>query len=299
MPRSQPALAAELLALHALPRGRDLLVLPNAWDVASARILAAAGARAIGTTSMGISASLGFPDVECLPLGVMLDCVGRIAHAVDVPVTADMEAGYGATTAEVVRSVGRAVDCGVVGINIEDGTGDPAAPVRDPSVLVDRIRAIREATAASGLHLVINARTDVFLSESRSPDATLRDGVARLRQYRAAGADCVFAPGRLDPETIRHLVAEVDAPLNVLANPALTGVGTPSIPRLRELGVARVSVGSGLMRSSLAFVARAAEELLGPGTYSAMESEVERPGSAESYQAAIGRIDPDPPISDR
>ena len=185
-------LADDFLNLH---RSGEILVLPNAWDAASARILAAAGARAIGRTSMGISASLGFPDCEVLPLDLMLEAVRRIVDAVDRPVTADMEAGYGDTTDAVVTSVRRAMECGAVGINIEDASGDPQRPVLDPAVLAERIAAIREMADAMGLHLVINARTDIFLTPSADPAATLAEAIDRLNGYREAGADCVFAPG--------------------------------------------------------------------------------------------------------
>ena len=127
--------ADAFLALHDERRGDAILVLPNAWDPGSARVMQAAGARAIGTTSMGISASLGYPDVEQLPFEAMLDAVGRIVEAVELPVTADMEAGYGDTTAAVVASIDRVVERGVVGINIEDGTGDPQAPLCAPELL--------------------------------------------------------------------------------------------------------------------------------------------------------------------
>ena len=137
--------AERFLALH---HADAILVLPNAWDAASARIFAAAGARAIGTTSMGIAASHGYADAQRVPFGRMLDSVEAIARAVDLPVSADLEAGWGDTPGEVARAVGQVVERGAVGVNLEDGTGDPARPVSEPGVLAGKIAAVREATAA-------------------------------------------------------------------------------------------------------------------------------------------------------
>lgn len=265
-----------------------ILVLPNAWDAASARILEAAGARAIGTTSMGISASLGFPDVQQISLEQMLESVARIAAAVDIPVTADMESGYGTTPDEAARSIVRAVECGVVGVNIEDGTGNERQPLLEPRILAERINAIRAATDALGMHLTINARTDVFLAAAGSPEERLSEAVTRGNMYRAAGADCVFVPGGLEREVIQTLVREIDAPINVVANPAISIPVVPSVPELQDLGVKRVSVGSGLMRAALAFIDRAAREVLGRGTYEVLQHELGRPDAQRCYETAIG-----------
>ena len=282
----QAAKAAAFLDLH---HADAILVLPNAWDVASARIFEAAGASAIGTTSMGVSASLGLPDVQTISLERMVRTVERIAQSVGVPVNADMEAGYGFTTSAVVASIMRAVEAGAVGINLEDGTGHRDAQLQEPAVLAERIAAIREATDALGVHVVINARTDVFLAEVGPPGERTSEAVERCNAYREAGADCAFVPGGLDRETIRVLVEEVDAPLNVVANPAISVPVVPSVPELQELGVRRVSVGSGLMRAALAYTRRAAAELLEKGTYDVMRDELERPAAAAAYEAAIGQ----------
>ena len=266
----------------------DVLVLPNAWDPASARIFAASGAMAIGTTSMGIAAAAGLPDGERLGLDAMLDAIGRIANAIDVPLSADMEAGYGGTPKAVAAAIERVMDIGVAGVNLEDGTGDIAAPLTDASLHADNIEAARAAADARGLHLVINARTDVFLAEVGAPEARIAEAVARGQRYVAAGADCVFVPGGLDYDTIEQLVAKLGAPLNVVANPAISTPLAPTVPLLRELGVARVSTGSGAMRASLALLGRIARDLLGPGNYEAMRAELEGPGSADAYRMAIG-----------
>ena len=238
--------AERFAALH---RG-DILVLPNAWDAGSARVFELAGARALATTSAGVAAALGRPDGERLRRDDMLDALRRIVAAVDVPVSADIESGYGATVAEVCATVAGVIDAGAVGLNLEDA-------MRDPAVLVECIAAVRELAHAKGVPVFVNARTDVWL-RGGDPD----DGIARLRAYAAAGADGVFAPGLADPDAIARVVAAVDRPLNVLAWP-----GVPSARELARLGVARVTVGSGAMRATLGLVRRIAEELLGDGTY--------------------------------
>jgi len=243
--------AERFLALH---RG-DILVLPNAWDAASARVFELAGARAIATTSAGVAAALGRPDGERVRRDDMLDALRRIVAAVDVPVSADIEAGYGTTVAEVCATVAGVIDAGAVSVNLED-------EVRDAADLVERIGAVRELARAKGVPLFVNARTDVWLRRGGDPRAHLDDGIARLRAYAAAGADGVFAPGLADPDTVARVAAAVDRPLNILAGP-----GVPPARELARLGVARVTVGSGAMRATLGLVRRIAEELLGDGTY--------------------------------
>ncbi len=275
--------AKKFLSLHTAD---EILVLLNAWDVASARIFEAAGARAIGTTSMGIAATHGYADVQCIPLDTMLETVSRMAAAVRIPVSADMEAGYGETTEQVVASILRAVDCGIVGINLEDGTGS-TPPLLDPNVMAERIAAIRQATTELGLHLVINARTDVYLEDVGPPAERLAATIARGNTYREAGADCIFVPGGLDRDTIRELSREIDAPLNVVANPAISIPVVPAVSELQALGVSRVSVGSGLTRAALSFASRAAQEVLRDGTYNIMSEELANAG--QSYETAIGK----------
>jgi len=238
---------------HALHHAGRILVLPNAWDAASARVLELAGAAAIATTSAGVAASLGYPDGERVPRALAMDAVRRIVAAVDVPVSVDVEAGYD-DVRETVRAV---VEAGGVGVNLEDA-------LADPGVLVDRIRAAHETAAGLDVPLFVNARTDVYLRSTADSVAKLGDAVSRLRAYEAAGADGLFAPGVDDPATIRELVTAVGRPLNILA-----GAGVPPVRELERLGVARVSVGSGPMRATLGLVRRIAERLLGDGTYEA------------------------------
>ena len=246
---------AELL--RELHRGPGILVLPNSWDVASARIVEEAGARAVATTSAGVANALGYPDGETIPAAEMLWMVERIARAVAVPVTADLEAGYG----DPVATAEAAIAAGAVGLNLEDGTrdGELIRPVVEGAAAV---AAVREAADRAGVPLVLNARTDVFLRG----DGTVDDAVERGNAYLAAGADCVFAIGVAEPETIRALVAALDGPLSVLAR-----AGGPMVGELEALGVRRVSIGPWAFRASSSLTRRIAEDLLGPGTYAFAE----------------------------
>jgi len=244
--------------------GPQPLVLPNAWDVASARIFEQAGYRAIATTSAGIAASLGYPDGQRVSRGAMIEVVERIARGVEVPVTADMEAGYGATVEDVAGTARAVIAAGAIGMNLEDATGQADSPLADVSVQVEKIRAIRQVAASKGVELVLNARTDVYLLGLGDPEYRFGEAVRRLNAYREAGADCLFVPGVSDATTIGQLVGAIHGPVNVLA-----GRGTPSVAELARLGVARVSVGSGPMRATLALLRRIAHELAEQGTYTA------------------------------
>jgi 2-methylisocitrate lyase-like PEP mutase family enzyme len=259
---AQARKAETLRKLHGAPR---ILVLPNAWDVASACVIEELGYPAIATTSAGVAFALGYPDGQRISRDEMLGVVARIARAVRVPVTADMESGYGITPADMAETAKAIVNAGAVGLNFEDVTGDTESSLVETSLQVERIRAIREASAAIGVSLVINARTDVYLMPV-GPEATrFERTVERLRAYRAAGADCVFVPGLVDRGLIEKLVKSVDAPLNILVT-----AGCPPIPELQKLGVARASIGSGVMRAALGLVRRIGKELLETGTYSAV-----------------------------
>jgi 2-methylisocitrate lyase-like PEP mutase family enzyme len=254
--------AEELRKLHTGPR---MLVLPNAWDAASARVLEELGYPAIATTSAGVAFALGYPDGQRVLRDEMLEVVARIARAVRVPVTADMEAGYGTTPADMAETAKAIVAAGAVGLNLEDVTGDTESSQVDIALQTEKIRTIREASASLGVSLVINARTDVYLMPI-GPEATrFERTVERLRAYRAAGADCVFAPGVADRDLIEKLVKAIAAPLNILITPAC-----PSIPELQKLGVARASAGSAATRATLGLLRRIGQELMGTGTYSAL-----------------------------
>jgi 2-methylisocitrate lyase-like PEP mutase family enzyme len=237
-----------------LHHGPDLLLLPNAWDVASARIFASDGFSAIATTSAGIAAALGWADGERIPRKEMLWMVQKIVNAVDVPVTADVEAGYG----DAVETALQLMQAGAVGMNLEDVAGPGELfPIPEQQSKIDGIRR------RTGPSLVINARTDVFLAGIGPEDSRIEHAIERLNAYREAGADCLFAPGVKDEATIRALVAGVNGPLNILAV-----AGTPNVKDLHEMGVSRVSVGSGIMRAALDVARRAGREMLTSGTFS-------------------------------
>jgi len=246
-----------------------ILVLPNAWDVASARIFEDAGFPAIATTSAGIAFSLGYPDGQRISREEMIARIARIVRAVKVPVSADIEWGYGSTAEDMARITREVIEAGAVGINLEDASGRADQPLLNLELAVEKVKAVRWAAAATHVPLVVNARTDIYLLEGGNPDADYQETVRRLVAFRDGGADCVFAPGLKDAETIGRLVKAVLCPLNILAVP-----GTPSIAELEKLGVARVSVGSGFMRATLATLRAMAEELNKSGTYTQLEGAV-------------------------
>jgi 2-methylisocitrate lyase-like PEP mutase family enzyme len=245
--------AEQLRKLHEGPR---ILILANAWDVISARIMEHAGFPAVATTSAGVAAVLGYPDGQRVPQREMLEFVARIARAVSVPVTADMEAGYGTSPADMAEMARALVDAGAVGLNLEDVTGDDEGSQVEIGLQTEKIAAVREASAAAGVPLVINARTDVYLMPIGREETRFERTVERLRTYRKAGADCVFAPGIREKETIGRLVRAVDAPLNILLQP-----GGPTVAELEKFGVARASIGSGTMRAALGTARKFAKAL--------------------------------------
>jgi 2-methylisocitrate lyase-like PEP mutase family enzyme len=260
--RIQAEKAEQFRKLHHGPR---MLLLPNAWDVASARILEECGHPAIATTSAGIAYSLGYPDGQRISRGEMLEMVGRIARAVRVPVTADMEAGYCTTAKEMAETVKAAIEAGAIGMNLEDVTGDDENSEVALPLQVEKIRVIREAAASLGVPFVLNARTDIYLMPI-GPEATRFERTfERLRAYRKGGADCLFAPGVYDRDTIAKLVKAVDGPLNILANPAC-----PPVAELEKIGVARISAGSGIMRAAMGAVQRIGKEMLETRSLDAM-----------------------------
>ena len=254
--------ADELLKLHHGPR---ILVLPNVWDVASAKLVERAGFPAIATSSAAIENALGYPDGQRISRDEMLAAVARIAAKVHVPVTADLEAGYGSSPEEVARTAAGLLDAGAVGLNFEDGTGDARNPLAEIPEQVARIRTLREAGDRAGVHAVINARTDVFLDQVGDPESRFEHAVRRANAFRNAGADCLFIPGVYDAETIGKLVKAVNGPINILAGPAV-----PSIAELERLGVARLSFGSWPMRAAMRFFDRYLRELRSQGTFTTL-----------------------------
>jgi 2-methylisocitrate lyase-like PEP mutase family enzyme len=263
----QPRRADAFRALHQPDAGR-ILVLPNAWDAMSARVIEDAGARAIATTSAGVAWALGRVDGEGLTRDQMINAIERITRVVRVPVTSDVERGYGdGTAADAAETVRRVIGAGAVGINLEDAPGRDGATLMDLDEQVARIAAAREAASSEGVDIYINARIDPYLAQAGAPESRFDETVRRARAYVGAGASGVFVPGVADTETIRALVPAVGAPLNVMAG---RGASLP-IPELQALGVARVSLGPALTLAVMAQIRRAAAEVLEQGTYTSMQ----------------------------
>ena len=245
---------------------KDILVLLNTWDPGSSRLIEALGFKAIGTTSMGVSASLGYPDCQAIPFDEMLKAIKRIVDKVDLPVTADIEGGYGKNVDEIVKNTKQLLLTGIVGINIEDSF-DLNPKLVDTIEFCERISSIREMASSFGIHLVINARTDVFITSSEGKPWMMKEAIERGNKYKEAGTDCIFIPDVWQREKIETLVNEIEAPINILCNPT-NGTGFPSsIAELEEIGVARVSLGSSLMKSTLTSIKKIAQEVVNNGTY--------------------------------
>ena len=250
--------AERLLELH---QGPDPLLLVNAWDGISARLCEAAGFPAVATGSAGCAAVLGYPDSQRIPRVEMIFLAGAMARSVNVPVTADVEAGYddpAGTALDLIR-------VGVVGLNLEDMAGDRLFSIDEAAA---NVRAIRSAAGNADVPIVINARTELYLAKHGDERTRFDRTVERLNAYFEAGADCLFAPGISDAETIGRLVTAVKGPLNILAT-----AGSPSIAELRRLGVRRVSFGSGPSRVALGAYRRILHDIRDKGTFEALSSE--------------------------
>lgn len=232
-------LAEHAERLRALHHADELLLLPNVWDAASARLVAGLGHPAIATASAAVTAALGFEDDDSAPPDEIFGAVARIARAVELPVTADIEAGYRLEPAALVE---RLLGAGAVGMNLEDTDHHGEAELVDAERQAERHRAVKDAGRAAGVDVVLNARID-------TPD--LEEAIRRGRLYREAGADCLYPIKLAQPDDVREFVAAVDAPVNTGVRP-----GSPTLRELREMGVARVSFGPGLQRVALGAVER-------------------------------------------
>ena len=267
---------------------KEILILLNSWDIGSSKLIEASGYKAIATTSMGVAASLGYPDCQIITLSEMIQAITGIVRSVQVPVSVDIEAGYGNNLNEIIDSVKKIIATGIVGVNIEDSI-DLNPILIDEMEFCERISAIRSLSDSLGFHLVINARTDSFYVSSGSPQEKLAESIKRGNKYREAGADCIFVQPVWEKETIATLVKEINAPINILSNPTI-GVGvTPSISKLQDLGVARVSLGSSLMKATLALIKKVADELSEKGTYNILlDTLTPLPDAVKAYKMAIG-----------
>ncbi len=256
--RSQKDKAQDFRGLHHRKR---ILILPNAWDVPSARVFENEGFPAVATSSAGLVVSLGYPDGEVVGRDEFVAAVERIARVLSVPLSVDIVAGFGKTTREVVATVKAILKAGGIGINIEDfvHATKKLYPVERQ---VENVKAIRKLGDAVGIPLVINARTDALRYGVGDEEAKFEEAVRRATAYRDAGADCVYPMGMIDSDSIRRFVKEVDFPINVMVRK-----GLPSVNELERLGVARVSFGPSASYAAMGLLKRASKEVLEKGTY--------------------------------
>jgi 2-methylisocitrate lyase-like PEP mutase family enzyme len=265
-------------AFRAMHRAPPLLLLPNAWDPMSARQFEAAGFPAIATTSGGVAWDLGFADGEKAPWREIVAATERIVRAVRVPVTADIEAGYGETPEQVGTSIGEILATGVVGFNLEDGTPKPDMPIRSIEDAVARIRAARQACEAAGVPAVINGRTDLYLKNVGDPAWRFDETVRRAKAYLAAGADCIYPFGFIDMDTIARLAKAIAAPINIVAR-----AGTPPSAELERAGVTRVTIASGATLAVMSLIKTIGTELRATGKFDVLEHSMNRPEAQELF----------------
>lgn len=257
----------------------NVFVLPNAWDAISAKIFEECGFKAIGTTSAGIANSQGYSD-RYMPFQTAISSIKQIVNSVNIPVSVDIEDGFGQTIEEVVESVRQVISVGAVGINIEDSTINPKDPLYDISLQQKKIIAIKELAYTMGIPLFINARTDLYWLKIGAPLTRFQETVKRALAYQEAGADCIFVPGISDIKMIRALKKEISCPINILAAP-----DTPSLSELSEIGMQRISCGSGPFRAAVTLIKNIGEEMINHGTFHQMTS------NALSYHEVAKLID--------
>lgn len=264
--KSQLDKAVQFRALHQIEKA---FVMPNAWDAGSAKMLAAAGFHAIATTSAGIAFALGRPDSEgAVSREEMLATIQQIAQAVDLPVSADLEAGFGTEPETVADTIQLAIKAGVVGGNIEDFTGDAQQPLFDRQLATERIKVARIAADQTKIPFTLTARTDCYLTNH--PQA-FAEAVERANQYCEAGADCIFVPGVKDLITIERLVKAIPQSLTVVVGL----IGTPfTVQQLADIGVRRITIGGSLARATYALIREAAQEIIRNGSFSYAETQI-------------------------
>ncbi len=256
---ANPQQADKFHALH-----RDFLILPNAWDPGSARIIEASGATAIATTSSGLGWSCGYPDGNAIPVDVLAKAVASIVRVVSVPLSVDIEGGYASDAETVGKNVAVILDSGGVGINIEDGK-DP------PDLMSRKISAARQAGQHTGVHLFINARTDVYLHSLVPKESMVAESIERAARYREAGADGIFVPGATEPDALRAIARAVaPLPLNAMVRPDL-----PPAATLKTLGVRRLSAGGAIAMSALSLTRKLAIEFLANGDSLALSANIQ------------------------
>lgn len=265
--------AKSFLARHREP---PLLLLPNVWDAMSAKIFAAEGFDYLATTSAGVAWALGYPDGEIAPWREVVDATARIVRAAGVPVTADIECGYGQTPGAVRNHVADIVRAGVVGINLEDSLDGSIREVADATA---RLQAAREAALDEGVPIVINARCDVFLRQHGDEETRFEAAVARCRSYLAAGADCVYPFGLRDPGSIAAFVKAVKAPVNITGRP-----GMPNAMEFGRLGVARITIASAPTLATMGAIRDLASSLRSTGGFDALRGSFQHPEAQALFE---------------
>jgi len=253
--------AEDFRALH---HGKQILILPNAWDVPSARVFEDAGFPAVATSSAGLMVSLGYPDGQVISRDEYMSAVGRISRILSVPLSADLVAGFGTTPKEVLATVREVLKAGAIGINIED-FAHATKKLFPIATQAEKLKAIKKLGETSGIPLVINARTDAFRFAPGDEGVRLKEAIRRAIAYRDAGADCVYPMGLFDAASIRVFVQTLDFPVNVMVRK-----GLPRVDELERLGVARVSFGPSASYAAMGLLKRAAREVLEMGTYESL-----------------------------
>jgi len=259
--KSQKEKAEDFRALH---HGKRILVLPNAWDVPSARVFEDAGFPAVATSSAGMLVSLGYPDGEVINKDEFVAAVRRIARVLSVPLSADIVAGFGKTSKEVLATVRAILKAGAIGVNIEDFI-HATKKLHPVERQIENVKAIRKLAETTGIPLVINARTDALRFADGDEEARVKEAIRRAIAYRDAGADCVYPMGLIDATSITRFVKALDFPINVMVRK-----GLPPISELQRLGVARVSFGPTPSYAAMGLLRRAAREVLEKGTYESL-----------------------------
>src|SRR6266850_3449607 len=239
---------------HSLHKQDNILILPNAWDAGSAKVIEDAGAKAIATSSAGVAWALGYPDGDVLPPRMLADLTARITDVIRIPLSVDVEGAYTKNPAKVAENLKPIIDAGAVGINIEDGEGTP-------ELLAKKIEKARQAAERSGVDVFINARTDVYLAEIGAPENRVGETIERAARYRDAGADGIFVPGLSEASDIKAIAPEIKMPLNVMAVPDLAPA-----KELKALGVRRLSSGTGIPQTIWSRVAELAKGFLATGS---------------------------------
>jgi len=269
----QTEMANSFLARHQTP---PVLLLPNVWDAISARLFAAAGFDALATTSGGVAWALGYPDGEHAPWSEVVGATARIVRTAQVPVTADIEAGYGATPAEVAAHVAEIIQTGVVGINLEDGLHGPMRSIEDA---VARLAAAREAARREGVPIVLNARCDIFHLQHGEESTRFAATVERCKAYLAAGADCVYPFGLRDPATIAAFVKAVGGPVNITGRP-----GMPNAVEFERMGVARITIASAPALATMSAIQELATKLRATGGFEMLTATLRHPDAQKLFQ---------------